>query len=96
MEYIFDELKQFIIKEVDEFEEPNQNYLAVYYNNNIIANKNIDLIVLFLDITNFQRKNGFIGLNINGSLWQPTQLNQLICIKIENSFVENEVKLRKI
>ncbi len=90
MEFIFDELKQFIIKEVENFEDTHFNYLYVGYKNNIISNENIDCIYLIINITNYSRPNGTLIYKDDICRRSLNQLNQLFIIdkKIDyNGFV---------
>ncbi len=90
MEFIFDELKQFIIKEVENFEDTHFNYLYVGYKNNIISNENIDCIYLIINITNYSRLDGTLIYKDDICRRSLNQLNQLFIIdkKIDyNGFV---------
>ncbi len=80
MEFIFDELKQFIIKEVENFEDVPFNYLYVGYKNNIISNENIDCIYLIINITNYSRPNGTLIYKDDICSRSLNQLNQLFVI----------------
>lgn len=60
MEYILDELKQFIFNEVYNLENKTINYLGVYYKDNIVNNKNIDFILIITYPENFKKYNNKI------------------------------------
>ncbi len=80
MEFIFDELKQFIIKEVENFENVPYNYLYVGYKNNIISNEDIDCIYLIINITNYSRLDGTLIYKDDICSRSLNQLNQLFVI----------------
>lgn len=60
MEFIFDELKQHVVKKVDEFENINHSYMLVYYNNNKISDNNIACIIIITNPSFYKRINGGI------------------------------------
>ena len=80
MEYIFDELKQYIVKKVDDFENKNYNYLLVYYGNEKISEKNIISIIIISNSLFYQRTNNCITYTDKNLSYSSKFLNELFII----------------
>ena len=80
MEYIFDELKQYIVKKVDDFENKNYNYLLVYYGNEKISEKNIISIIIISNSLFYQRTNNCITYTDKNLSYSSIFLNELFII----------------
>lgn len=65
MEYILDELKQFTIKKVNDFENKNDSYLLVFYSDNLISPKNIGYIEVINTPNLFRRENNIVSYEEN-------------------------------
>lgn len=105
MEFIFDELKQFVIKKVENFEDLDNNYLLVFYSNDTIDDKNIEAIILItkpsqneytrINCNVYYEKNGIKIMLYSPKKNQLFQIDKLIEFKkfleIKNIIVNNMV-----
>lgn len=80
MEFIFDEIKQHIIKKVNDFENQNENYLLVYFSDEMILDKNASRIVLITNPEFYKREYGYINFIKDNFKGNYGQLNELYMI----------------